>query len=70
MEVPEAIPFTTPSEEPTVAMLLSLLLQVPPLVASVSEEVAPRHTLVVPLIEDGAGLTTIDDVTKQPEPTE
>ena len=43
---------------PIVAVLVLLLLQVPPEALSVSDVVAPTHTTAVPLMEpaDGAGL--------------
>ena len=48
--VPGVTPFTTPDVSPTVATAVLLLLQEPPVVASVSVRVDPAHTFVVPLI--------------------
>jgi len=45
--VPDATPMTTP-DVPTVAIAALLLIQVPPLVASVKVIVAPEHTVVGP----------------------
>lgn len=53
-----------------VATVVLLLLQVPPVVASVSAEVAPTHIVVAPLIGDGAGLMVSVLLTVQPEPSE
>lgn len=69
--VPEAIPVTTP-EPLTSAMPGALLLQTPPVTASVSEVVLPAHRVVVPdtvPAEGGAATdnsTTANDV-PQPE---
>jgi hypothetical protein len=51
------LPVTIPVEEPMVAILVLLLHQVPPGVASLSTVVSPAHTLVVPVIADGNGFT-------------
>ena len=50
VEVPEATPLTTPVDDPTVATEVVLLLQVPPVVASVSVLVKPTHIDGVPVI--------------------
>ena len=57
--VPAVIPETTPVVIPTVAIEVLLLLHVPPVVASASVLVEPRHTLIVPVI----GATEVEDVT-------
>lgn len=64
------MPLTKPATVPpdTIATVLLLLLQVPPLVALVSEILAPAHTAVGPVIAAGAGLTVIAVVVKQPVP--
>jgi hypothetical protein len=49
--VPMAMPVTTPELLFTVAMLVLLLLQVPPLVASFRSSVFPWHTLKLPVAE-------------------
>jgi hypothetical protein len=52
--VPGATPLTTPPV-PTVAMLVLLLLHVPPAEASVRLVVKPTHTLDEPVIAAGVG---------------
>jgi hypothetical protein len=47
---PDAIPVTTPVEEPTAAIAALLLLQVPPEVASPKVVVFPTHTTVLPVM--------------------
>ncbi len=63
--MPELTPVTIP-DVPTVATPLAVLLQMPLVVASVSEVVAPpAHTMAVPVIPAGVvgnGLTVITDV--------
>ena len=66
--LPDAIPVTTPVV-PIVASVPSLLLQVPPAVASLSEVVKPTHTLAVPLIEPGSAFTVTTVVVLQPVET-
>jgi hypothetical protein len=44
----EATPVTTPEDDPTLAILLSALAQVPPVYVSVSVVDAPAHTDGVP----------------------
>ena len=56
MVVPPATPVTTPVPETTVATAVLLLVHEPP-PASVSAVVNPGHTFVVPVIDDGNGLT-------------
>lgn len=48
--VPAATPFTIPVDAPTVAIVLLLLLQVPPLTVEVSVAGVPVHTLDGPLM--------------------
>jgi hypothetical protein len=60
--VPAATPLTVPDPEPTVACAVLLLLQVPPAVPSLKVVVKPTHTLVVPVIAAGTGLTVIAEV--------
>ena len=61
--MPAVIPVTAPELEPTIALpLLMLQLPLPP---SVNTTVEPTHTLNVPEIADGKGLTvTIQPVLK------
>jgi hypothetical protein len=51
-----------PVPEPTDATAELLLLHVPP-PASVSALVEPAQTLIVPVMEEGSGLTVIIEVT-------
>jgi len=46
-----------PVSEPTEAVVILLLLQVPAPLASLSAVVLPVHTVVVPVIADGNGTT-------------
>ena len=55
--VPAATPVTTPVALLTVASNVLLLLQLPSGVASLKLVVKPAHTLVVPVIAAGSGLT-------------
>jgi hypothetical protein len=57
LAVPAVTPDTMPDDEPTVAIAVALLVQVPPVVASPSVVVKPLHTLVAPVIDAGSGLT-------------
>ena len=63
--VPVELPVTTPVEEPTVDMVPEVL-QVPPVLSSVSVVVSPRHTTGMPVIEAGNGFTVIVEVVTQP----
>ena len=62
-EDPPVTPVTRPVVLPTLALPGLLLLQVPPVVASVSWVVKPLHTAVLPVIASGSALTvtTTDD---------
>ena len=55
--VPAAMPATMPVREPTVAVAVVLLLQVPAPLASLSAVVLPVHTVVVPVMAAGSGTT-------------
>ena len=55
--VPGAMPFTRPAEAEIVAIAVLLLVQLPPVVASLSSIDAPWQTAGVPVIEDGRGTT-------------
>jgi hypothetical protein len=61
VEVPASTPVTMPVEEPILATEVLLLVQIPPLTASVNVMVAVSQTLVAPLMLPalGAGLTVI-----------
>ena len=54
--MPPLTPVTTP-EASTVATPVALLLQLPPLVASLKVDVAPWQNVVVPVIDAGAAGT-------------
>ena len=64
--VPATTPVTTPVEVFTEAIAALLLLQLPPPVASVSAVVRPSHTVPVPVIAAGNGLTVNGVVVIQP----
>lgn len=64
--VPALTPPTPPLVAPMVAVEALLVLHVPPVVASVSVVDAPTHTLAVPDMAAGSGLTVTVRVTKQP----
>jgi hypothetical protein len=64
--VPAATPLTIPVAEPTVAVVTSLLLHVPPLVLLVKFVVAPVHIVPVPVIAEGNALTVTVVVALQP----
>jgi len=65
-EVPPDTPVTTPVPATTVAIAGVALLHVPPAVASANVLVKPMHTVVVPVITAGNGLTVTVAVLKQP----
>jgi hypothetical protein len=64
--VPGDTPVTIPVVDPIDAMKPLELLHVPPVVASANVVVKPWHTLNVPAIGSGDGLTVKSEVTKQP----
>jgi hypothetical protein len=55
--VPAVTPVTIPVPDPTVAIPLLLLLQVPPVVASLSVIWEPAITVLLPEIAPGVGFT-------------
>ena len=57
--VPLAIAVTSPVEAFTLAIVGSLLAQIPPETVLVSVEISPAHSNVVPEIAPGTGLTVI-----------
>lgn len=64
-----ALPADTPVTVPPlfiVAMLVLLLLQVPPAVSFASVVLLPSQTAIVPVIAPGNGSTVILDVVEQP----
>ena len=49
------MPSTLPATGLTVAMVLSLLVQVPPEVASPRVDIEPTHSFVIPVMADTTG---------------
>jgi hypothetical protein len=68
--VPTEMPETVPLVAPAVATEVLLLLQVPPVVASLKTVDAPTHIIVVPVIGNGLGPTVTVVVTMHPVPKE
>ena len=64
--VPAVPPVTTPVVNPIAAVVVLLLAQVPVAAASVSAAVKPEHTVKVPEILAGAGLTVTTAEVTQP----
>jgi hypothetical protein len=64
--VPATIPVTSPVPIPIVACDVLLLVQVPPDVGSDNAVVEPAHTLVIPAMAPGKGLTVTTDEVTQP----
>ena len=66
MVVPKATPVTTPVPDPIVATVVALLLQVPPVTASVSVVFAPTQRAEAPMMADGVVYTCTIVVMRQP----
>ena len=66
VDVPADRPVTNPDDEPTMAAVVLLLLQVPPPVPSLSGVALPTHTLSAPVIATGKALTVIVLTAKHP----
>jgi hypothetical protein len=66
LDVPAVTPVTIPEAAPIVAMLVLPLSHVPPAEASVSVVVRPIHTVAVPPMDAGNGLTVTIVVVVQP----
>jgi hypothetical protein len=64
--VPADIPVTMPVAMPAAATDTLLLLHAPPEVALVKMVVEPVHTVSIPAIAAGSGLTVISRILKQP----
>jgi hypothetical protein len=64
--VPAATPVTMPVPEPTEAIAVLPLLHVPVPVTSLNVELAPAHAAVVPVIDEGSGLTVIAVLIRHP----
>lgn len=62
--MPAAMPVTTP-DEPATAMPVLLLLQAPPVDGSLKVMDAPEHTLLLPEIGEGIGLTVVMNQAEQ-----
>jgi hypothetical protein len=60
------MPETMPDTEPTVAVLVAPLLQVPPPGLQLSDVEAPAQILYVPVIAPGGGLTVTVVLVVQP----
>lgn len=65
-DVPADTPDTTPDEAPIVATPVTEELHVPPAGESLSDEVLPWHTVVLPVIADGSIFTIRPFVAEQP----
>lgn len=55
-----------PEEEPNVAIVVLLLVQVPPVDASLNALALPMHTRVLPVIAPGNAFTVTVATAKQP----
>lgn len=64
--VPGEIPVTMPVVKPTVAIVVLLLVHVPPPGASDNAVVNPVHTVLMPAMGDGVGLTVTVIEEEQP----
>jgi hypothetical protein len=63
---PAVTPLTNPVAEPTPATEVLPLLHVPPVVTFPNVELAPIHTVVAPVIEEGRALTVTSAVVAHP----
>lgn len=66
VEVPVAMPVTTPVEEPMVAIVGVLLVHVPPVAVLLSVAVAPTAKDVLPVMPAGGAVTVAMLVVIQP----
>lgn len=66
MLVPSATPLTIPEVLPMVAMVVVVLIQVPPATASLRVIVAPTHTALGPVMAAGIVYTATVVLTLQP----
>ena len=64
--MPFAIPVTVPVDEPTVAILVLLLVHTPPVGEELKVDDAPEHMDNTPLMAPGAAFTVTTLVAKQP----
>ena len=65
--MPAAAPVTTPVSEPTLAMLVLLLVHVPPPVVELRVVADPAHTVDAPVIGAGPVDTVTPFVATQPD---
>ena len=65
---PAATPVTIPVADPMVATSELLLIQDPPVVVDDNVELAPIHTVLIPVIVAGEGFTTTVSVFWQARP--
>ena len=63
---PAVMPVTTPEDEPIVATVTGVELQVPPVMVSVNTAVFPTQIFNGPVIKEGSGLTVTTAFTLQP----
>lgn len=68
--VPPATPNTDPVADPTDAIEVLLLLQLPPIVASVKVMEEPAHSVVAPLMEEIVDGLTVTIVVTVPHAAE
>jgi hypothetical protein len=68
VDVPALIPSTDPVVEPTVAMPVAVLLQLPPVMAFASTEFMPMQVLATPIIGPGAWFTVTTVFVVHPDP--
>ena len=66
--MPLAIPVTIPEVEPMLPVPGALLLQVPPVTASLKVVVEPMHTDATPAMAAGASVTVTINVAGVPQP--
>ena len=64
--MPAVTPVTTPVAAPTLAMVVLLLVQLPPVVALESVMLLPTQTEVAPVISAGSGKTVTTLLATQP----
>ena len=64
--VPTETPDTIPVDEPTLAMVLSLLVHIPPEVALFSVVEEPIHTIDEPVMAVGTAFTVTVAIAAQP----
>jgi len=69
IEVPVVSALTMPLDDPMVATVVLLLVQVPPLTELLNVVVVPSHKLVEPVIAPGVASTVMVIVVGQADPT-